>query len=65
MAWLTVREAARYLRKPDEYLYAHIYAGDLPAYRPRDQERPRIIVSTDDLDGFVRTTFEKVDRSAL
>lgn len=65
MAWLTVREAARYLRKPDGYLYAHIYAGDLPAYRPRDQEKPRIIIAQDDLDDWIRRDWELVQANTL
>ena len=65
MKWFSVKEAARYVRKTDTYIYQHVYAGHIPAYRPRDQERPRIVIAQDDLDDWIRREWELVKGNTL
>lgn len=55
--WLTVKEAAGYLRTRDEAVREAIARGDLPAWRPAGQGRG-LIVHTDDLDAYVRGTYD-------
>lgn len=57
MPWLTVPEAARYVRARDEAVRRAVASGELPAWR-RPGGRSPAIVSTEDLDEWVRSTFE-------
>lgn len=53
--WLSVDEAGHYLHCRPDVLREDIAAGRLPAYRRGDKG---VIVHTDDLDAFVRETYE-------
>lgn len=57
--WLTVDEASRYLHTREETVRQAIARGDLPAWRPADSTKGAI-VHTDDLDAFVRGTYDPV-----
>jgi excisionase family DNA binding protein len=47
--WLTVQEAAAYIRRSDSLLYSLIKRGELPAY-----ERAGKLVSKADLDQWIQ-----------
>lgn len=55
--WLTVEEAGSYLHRRTDAVYQAIASGALRAYMPPDCTRGTI-VHTDDLDAFVRETYE-------
>lgn len=55
--WLSVEEAGAYLHRRPDAVYEAIASGALPAYMPPDSMRGTI-VHTDDLDAFVRETYD-------
>ena len=56
MSWLTVKEAAAYLHARESRIRDAVAGGELPAYICDGNERGAI-VSTDDLDAYVRSAY--------
>ena len=65
MPWIGIREAGQYTSKCPDYVRAAIMRGEITAYRPRDQEKPRIVIAQDDLDDWIRRDWELVQGNTL
>lgn len=63
MPWLSIREAGAYVRKTPEIVRAAVRMGELEGYY-MPSARPRVYVSTDDLDRWIRRTWVPVNGNA-
>ena len=69
--WPYTRVAKDYLHVSPDLLRDAIYSGELPAYQKpitrgrRDSNRPIVFVSIEDVDEWIRSTWERVTRETF